>query len=64
MVLEMVNAKFMSFPVTKTADTSKKLIKYFRQLSLRQIEQLYRLYEMDFKVFDYGLENVIGFDIG
>ncbi|XP_044743117.1 carbohydrate sulfotransferase 11 [Chrysoperla carnea] len=64
MILAMVNATFLNFPVTKTAETSKKLKHYFRQLSLANIEQLYNLYKNDFQLFDYNLENIIGYDIG
>lgn len=51
-------------PLTKSSRTNELLKYYFQQLSIKDIEQLYRFYELDFKLFDYNLENILGFDIG
>lgn len=63
-ILNMVNAPPILFPHSKSGQTSEKLKFYLRQLPLSDIEQLYRMYELDFKLFGYNLENVLGFDIG
>ncbi|KAF2879410.1 hypothetical protein ILUMI_26759 [Ignelater luminosus] len=63
-ILDMVNAPYVIFPHSKSSQTSEKLRQYLRQLSLSDIEKLYRIYEIDFRLFDYNLESILGFDIG
>ncbi|KAF5286588.1 hypothetical protein FQA39_LY16271 [Lamprigera yunnana] len=63
-ILNMVNAPPISFPHSRSGQTSEKLKLYLRQLSLSDIVALYRMYELDFKLFGYDLENILGFDIG
>lgn len=63
-LLDMVGAPYLVFPHTRSGGTSDVLRKYYQQLSLGEIERLYRLYEFDFKMFGYDLENILGFDIG
>lgn len=63
-ILKMVNAPSILFPRSKSGQTSERLNQYLRQLSLKDIEELYRIYEFDFKLFGYNLENILGFDIG
>lgn len=62
-ILNMVNAPSVSFPVTKSKRTKDNLRFYFQQLSIYEIEALYRLYEADFKLFGYGLEDLLGYDL-
>lgn len=63
-ILNMVNASDVLFPHTRSGHTNKKLREYMRQLSLSDIQKLYKMYELDFKLFDYNLENLLGFDFG
>lgn len=63
-ILDMVNAPYVIFPHSKSSQTSEKLRRYLRQLSLSDIEKLYRIYEIDFRLFGYNLESILGFDIG
>uniref|UniRef100_A0A1Y1JY69 Carbohydrate sulfotransferase n=2 Tax=Photinus pyralis TaxID=7054 RepID=A0A1Y1JY69_PHOPY len=63
-ILKMINAPSVLFPRSKSGQTSERLKQYLRQLSLKDIEQLYRMYEFDFKLFGYNLESILGFDIG
>lgn len=62
-ILNMVNAPSVSFPVTRSKRTKDNLRFYFQQLSIYEIEALYRLYEADFKLFGYGLEDLLGYDL-
>lgn len=64
-LLNLIDApRNISFPHTKSSQTSQRLRYYYQQLSLNNIERLYRLYEHDFKLFGYNLESILGFDIG
>lgn len=63
-IMNMINAPYVLFPHSKSSQTSEKLRQYLRQLSLNDIEKLYKMYEIDFKLFGYNLESVLGFDIG
>nr|CAI5818783.1 unnamed protein product [Callosobruchus analis] len=62
-VLAMVNAPDVVFPVTRTGNTKSWLRFYFQQLSVHEIHQLYKLYEADFKLFGYGLEDILGYEL-
>lgn len=63
-VLDMVGAPTIVFPVTRNSHTKEHLRWYFQQLSIYEIQSLYRLYEGDFKLFGYGLEEMLGYDLG
>lgn len=63
-LLQMIGAPSVQFPRTRSSGTSGILKYYYQQLSLTEIEKLYRLYEYDFKLFGYDLENILGYDIG
>lgn len=63
-LLDMIGAPFLVFPHTRSSGTSDILKHYYQQLALSEIEGLYRLYELDFKMFGYTLENILGFDFG
>ncbi|XP_056638478.1 carbohydrate sulfotransferase 11 [Diorhabda sublineata] len=62
-ILRMVNAPRLTFPVTKSKRTKDSLKFYFQQLSIYEIEILYKLYEADFKLFGYSLEEILGYDL-
>ncbi|XP_072379231.1 carbohydrate sulfotransferase 11-like isoform X1 [Diabrotica undecimpunctata] len=62
-ILRMVKAPNLVFPVTKSKRTKDNLRFYFQQLSIYEIEFLYKLYEADFKLFGYGLEDILGYDL-
>ncbi|CAG9829789.1 unnamed protein product [Diabrotica balteata] len=62
-ILRMVKAPNLLFPVTKSKRTKDNLRFYFQQLSIYEIEFLYKLYEADFKLFGYGLEDILGYDL-
>ncbi|CAG9862330.1 unnamed protein product [Phyllotreta striolata] len=62
-ILNMVNAPSLVFPATRSGRTKDNLRFYFQQLSIYEIEALYKLYEADFKLFGYGLEEMLGYDL-
>lgn len=64
MVLDMLKATHIEFPMTRGSRTNKKLNSYFEQLSLQEIKKLYQFYQLDFRLFGYNLENILGYDIG
>lgn len=62
-ILDMVGAPTMVFPVTRGGHTKDRLREYFQQLSIFTIQHLYKLYLADFKLFDYKLEDLLGYDL-
>lgn len=62
-LLDMIGAPSVTFPYTKPSNTAYKLKKYFQQLSMNDIQGLYKKYEYDFKLFGYNLEDLLGFDL-
>ncbi|XP_060533589.1 carbohydrate sulfotransferase 11 [Cylas formicarius] len=62
-VLNMVGAPPLAFPVTRPARTRDNLKRYYQELSVYTIGRLYRRYLADFKLFGYGLEDLLGYDL-
>lgn len=62
-ILEMVSAPPLVFPLTRGGHTKDKLREHFQQLSIFSIEHLYKMYLADFKLFGYGLEDLLGYDL-
>ncbi|XP_066144298.1 carbohydrate sulfotransferase 11-like isoform X2 [Euwallacea fornicatus] len=62
-ILDMVGAPPVIFPLTRVGHTRDKLREYFQQLSIFTIEHLYKSYLPDFKLFGYGLEDLLGYDL-
>ncbi|KAG5882369.1 hypothetical protein JTB14_036293 [Gonioctena quinquepunctata] len=62
-VLSMVEAPSIVFPLTRHGHTKERLKFYFQQLSIHDIQALYKLYEPDFRLFGYGLEDLLGYDL-
>lgn len=59
----MIGAPPIVFPVTRAGRTKDRLREYFQQLSIFTIQQLYKKYLADFKLFGYGLEELLGYDL-
>lgn len=62
-LLDMVGAPRINFPYTRSSNTASKIKTYFQQLSMGDIQDLYKKYEYDFKLFGYTLEDLLGFDL-
>ncbi|KAJ8982221.1 hypothetical protein NQ317_013523 [Molorchus minor] len=59
----MVGAPAVVFPQTRNGHTRDHLRAYFQQLSIYEIHALYKLYEPDFRLFGYNLEDILGFEL-
>lgn len=64
LALHLVGVKNLTFPSSqRTSGTSDLLRKYFSNVPLGVTRSLYRLYEDDFKLFGYSLEDVLGYEL-
>ena len=65
LALHLSNVENVAFPAgQKTSGTSDRLKKYFDNIPLGVIRNLYKLYEDDFRLFGYGLDDILGFELG
>lgn len=65
LTLHTINASHIQFPrLAHTSGTADKLRSYFSQVELPLIRKLYKLYKHDYAIFNYDLENIVGFDLG
>ncbi|CAL7943294.1 unnamed protein product [Xylocopa violacea] len=64
-VLERMGVESVNFPAkpTNSEPTAKKLEKYYSTLTYRQLRNLANLYKLDLRLFDYSLEDVLGFSL-
>ncbi|EFN86856.1 carbohydrate sulfotransferase 11 [Harpegnathos saltator] len=64
-VLERIGVTSVSFPgrPPSSEPTSRKLDKYYSSLSYKQLRKLAGLYRLDLRLFDYSLEDVLGFSL-
>ncbi|XP_020277906.1 carbohydrate sulfotransferase 11-like [Pseudomyrmex gracilis] len=64
-VLERIGVTSISFPPKPPSNepTSKKLDRYYSTLSYKQLRKLADLYKLDLRLFDYSLEDVLGFSL-
>lgn len=64
LALHQTGAINLTFPASqRTSGTSELLREYFGRVSLGVIRSLYRVYEDDFKLFGYSLEDVLGYEL-
>lgn len=64
LALQLVNAADVTFPVgQKTSGTSELMAKYFDSFPIKVTRNLYKMYEKDFKLFGYTLEDVFGLEL-
>ncbi|KAL7741442.1 hypothetical protein ACLKA6_000767 [Drosophila palustris] len=65
LALYLSGTKNLTFPTGhKPSSTKANLRNYFDPLPIGAIRRLYEIYEEDFRLFDYGLDDVLGFEFG
>lgn len=65
LALHMADADKFTFPTSqRTSGTSERLREYFSKIPVAVTKSLYKLYEDDFKLFGYSLEDVLGYELG
>jgi chondroitin 4-sulfotransferase 11 len=65
LALHLANSSTLMFPASqKTSGTSERMRKYFDRIPIGTIRSLFKLYETDFKLFGYSLEDTLGFELG
>lgn len=65
LALHLAGADNLTFPTTqRTSGTSERLREYFSRVPISVTKNLYRVYEDDFKLFGYSLEDVLGYELG
>ncbi|XP_053979705.1 carbohydrate sulfotransferase 11 isoform X1 [Hylaeus volcanicus] len=64
-VLERMGVESVNFPAkpSNSEPTAKKLEKYYSTLTYKQLRKLANLYKHDLRLFDYSLEDVLGFSL-
>lgn len=64
LALHLAAAGNLTFPTgQRTSGTNVLLRQYFDRVPISVIRSLYKLYEDDFKLFDYTLEDVLGYEL-
>ncbi|XP_017086710.2 carbohydrate sulfotransferase 13 [Drosophila eugracilis] len=65
LALYLAGANNLTFPTGhKPSSTRANLRNYFDPLPIGAIRKLYDIYEEDFRLFDYALDEVLGFEFG
>ncbi|EDW77328.1 uncharacterized protein Dwil_GK18242 [Drosophila willistoni] len=65
LALYLAGAQNLTFPTGhKPSSTRANLRNYFDPLPIGAIRRLYEIYEEDFRLFDYGMDDVLGFEFG
>lgn len=66
LALHVVGVDNLKFPNGhKTSGTSERMQKYYlEEVPINLIKNLYKLYEEDFKLFGYGLDEILGYELG
>ncbi|KAH8324312.1 hypothetical protein KR074_004698 [Drosophila pseudoananassae] len=65
LALYLARARNLIFPTGhKPSSTKANLRTYFDPLPIGSIRRLYEIYEEDFRLFGYGLDDVLGFEFG
>lgn len=65
LALYLTGDRDLTFPTGhKSSGTKDHLREYFDPLPIGAIRRLYEIYEEDFRLFDYGVDHVLGFEFG
>lgn len=60
----VVGVSDVTFPKGPDSNTSTDLVKYYSSLDHNAILRLYGIFEYDFKLFNYNLQNILGYEVG
>jgi len=60
----VVGTADVKFPKGPDSDTSAQLVKYFSPLRHDTVLRLYGIFHADFKLFDYGVQDILGYEVG
>lgn len=64
LALHLAGADRFTFPADqRTSGTSERLRAYFAHIPMATTRSLYELYEADFRLFGYTLEDVLGYEL-
>lgn len=65
LALYLTGAYNFSFPAGQKQSNTRNLMReYFDKLNLAAIRGLYEIYSDDFRLFDYSLDEVLGYEFG
>lgn len=65
LALHLIGADNLTFPASqRTSGTGERLREYFNKVPIGVTKSLYKLYEDDFRLFGYDLQEVLGFELG
>ncbi|CAH0394765.1 unnamed protein product [Bemisia tabaci] len=63
-LLKHIGEPLLKFPRGPGSNTSSQLNKYYTTLTSDMIKQLYDIFQMDFKMFAYNLQDFLGYEVG
>lgn len=63
-LLRAINESRITFPRVRRSNTTARVSAYYNNLSSPIIARLYNIFVLDFKLFSYGTENILGYEIG
>lgn len=63
-LLKAINKSEIKFPKVRVSNTTAQIVKYYNTLPPQIIARLYNIFILDFKLFSYNTENILGFEIG
>lgn len=63
-LLKAINESDIKFPKVRLSNTTAQILRYYDTLSSQVIAKLYNIFVLDFKLFSYSTENILGYEIG
>lgn len=63
-LLKAINQSDIKFPKVRISNTTSQITKYYNTLPPQIIARLYNIFILDFKLFSYTTENILGYEIG
>lgn len=63
-ILKAINESHIKFPEVRLSNTTTQIVRYYNTLPSQVIARLYNIFILDFKLFSYSTENILGYEIG